>query len=179
IKEGKDLATLSLDELVRNLKVYEMILENDDVVSKNTTKEKVKSLALKAKVTRDQTSDDSYCQDESDKDIDEEEAGAFNLLARNFRKFLRKGNRFERENKFGNGINQFGKGRDNSFENKGGENSKKKRACYNCEIEGHFASECRMSNENKAFMEGAWRNSEDGDEHQNDTTYLTAIDSPK
>ncbi|GKF22689.1 hypothetical protein Tco_0075011, partial [Tanacetum coccineum] len=40
IEESKDLATLPLDELVRNLKVYEMILENDDVVSKTTTKEK-------------------------------------------------------------------------------------------------------------------------------------------
>ncbi|GJS73878.1 hypothetical protein Tco_0706719 [Tanacetum coccineum] len=51
IKEAKDLATLTLDELIGNLKVYEMILENDDVASKNT-KEKVKSLALKAKVNR-------------------------------------------------------------------------------------------------------------------------------
>ncbi|GJR64520.1 retrovirus-related pol polyprotein from transposon TNT 1-94 [Tanacetum coccineum] len=49
IEEAKDLATLPLDELVGNLKVYEMILENDGVVSKTTTKEKVKSLALKAK----------------------------------------------------------------------------------------------------------------------------------
>ncbi|GJQ98673.1 hypothetical protein Tco_0009812 [Tanacetum coccineum] len=52
-KEAKDLATLPLDELIGNLKVYEMVLENDGVVSK-TTKEKVKSLALKAKVTREQ-----------------------------------------------------------------------------------------------------------------------------
>ncbi|GKD83482.1 hypothetical protein Tco_1350321, partial [Tanacetum coccineum] len=84
IEETKDLATLPLDELVGNLKVYEMILENDEVVSKTTTKEKVKSLALKAKVTREQTSDDSDSQDGSNEDIDEEEeVEAFNLLARN------------------------------------------------------------------------------------------------
>nr|GFD13751.1 UBN2 domain-containing protein [Tanacetum cinerariifolium] len=59
IKEAKDLTTLPLDELTGNLKVYEMILENDGVVSKTTTKEKVKSLDLKAKVTREQTSDNS------------------------------------------------------------------------------------------------------------------------
>ncbi|GJX17238.1 hypothetical protein Tco_0218070 [Tanacetum coccineum] len=53
IEEAKDLATLLLVELVRNLKVYEMILENDGLVSKITTKDKVQSLALKAKVTRD------------------------------------------------------------------------------------------------------------------------------
>ncbi|GJX72487.1 hypothetical protein Tco_0309658 [Tanacetum coccineum] len=84
IEEAKDLATLPLDELVRNLKVYEMILDNDDAVSKTITKENVKSLALKDEVTRDQTSDDSDSQDGSDEDIDEEEAEAFNLLARNF-----------------------------------------------------------------------------------------------
>ncbi|GJT17389.1 hypothetical protein Tco_0876095 [Tanacetum coccineum] len=48
IEEAKDLATLPLDELIENLKVYEMVLDNDGIGSK-TTKEKVKSLALKAK----------------------------------------------------------------------------------------------------------------------------------
>ncbi|GJX51756.1 UBN2 domain-containing protein [Tanacetum coccineum] len=71
IKEAKDLATLPLDELVGNLKVYEMILENNYVVSKTITKDKVKTLALKAKVTRQQTSDDSDSQDGSDEDVDE------------------------------------------------------------------------------------------------------------
>ncbi|GJW87763.1 reverse transcriptase domain-containing protein [Tanacetum coccineum] len=50
IEEAKDLATLPLDELDRNLKAYEMVLDNDGVGSK-TTKEKVKSLDFKAKVT--------------------------------------------------------------------------------------------------------------------------------
>ncbi|GJZ29284.1 retrovirus-related pol polyprotein from transposon TNT 1-94 [Tanacetum coccineum] len=69
IKEAEDLATLPLDELIRILKV--------------------KSLDLKAKVAREQTSDDSDSQGGSDEDIDEEEeAEAFNLLARNFRKFF-------------------------------------------------------------------------------------------
>ncbi|GKC80340.1 hypothetical protein Tco_1131114 [Tanacetum coccineum] len=45
IEEAKDLATLPLDELIGNLKVYEMDLDNDGVDSK-TIKEKVKSLAL-------------------------------------------------------------------------------------------------------------------------------------
>ncbi|GJU32855.1 zf-CCHC domain-containing protein, partial [Tanacetum coccineum] len=61
IEEAKDLATLPLDELIGNLKVYEMVLDNDGVASK-TTKEKFKSLALKDKVTREQTSDNSICQ---------------------------------------------------------------------------------------------------------------------
>ncbi|GKB48894.1 hypothetical protein Tco_0899647, partial [Tanacetum coccineum] len=115
IKEAKDLATLSLDELIGNLKVYEMVLDNDVLASK-ITKEKAKSLALKAKVTREQTSDDSDSQNGSDEDIDEEEAEAFTLLARKFRKFFRK---------------------------------------------------------------GAWSDSEDGDDHQNDATCLMAINSHK
>ncbi|GJZ38147.1 hypothetical protein Tco_0584338 [Tanacetum coccineum] len=90
IKEAKDLATLPLDEIVCKLKVYEMILKNDGVVSKTSTKEKVKSLALKAKVTREQTSDDSDSQGVSDEDVDKEEAEAFNLMAGNFHKFFRK-----------------------------------------------------------------------------------------
>ncbi|GKA58259.1 hypothetical protein Tco_0757447 [Tanacetum coccineum] len=59
IKKAKDLDTLPLDELIDNLKVYEMVLDNDGVASKITTNEKVKSLALKAKVTKEQTSDNS------------------------------------------------------------------------------------------------------------------------
>ncbi|GJS59639.1 hypothetical protein Tco_0654423 [Tanacetum coccineum] len=47
IEESKDLTSLSLDELIRNLKVYEMIIKKDFEI----VKEKVerKSLALKAK----------------------------------------------------------------------------------------------------------------------------------
>nr|GFA41334.1 putative reverse transcriptase domain-containing protein [Tanacetum cinerariifolium] len=109
IKEAKDLATLSLDELIVNLKVYEMVLDNDGIGSK-TTKEKVKSLAFKAKVTRGQTSNESDSQRGSDED----------------------------GNRFGCG-NRFRKGRENSFGNKSGKSSKPKEDCYNSEIEGHFA----------------------------------------
>ncbi|GJU08452.1 ribonuclease H-like domain-containing protein [Tanacetum coccineum] len=135
-----------------------------------TTKEKIKSLALKAKVTREQTSDDSDSQGGSDEDINEEEAEAFNLLARNFCKFFRMGNRFRRDNR-------FDKRRGNNFGNKGGESSKQKISCYNCGIECHFASECKKPKENKAFVRGAWSDSEDGDEHQNNATCLMAIES--
>ncbi|GJR50878.1 hypothetical protein Tco_1401399 [Tanacetum coccineum] len=67
-----------------------MVLDNDGVASK-TTKEKVKSLDLKAKITREQTSNDSDYRGGSDEDVEEEEeVEAFNLMARNFCKFFRK-----------------------------------------------------------------------------------------
>nr|GEV54684.1 Gag-Pol polyprotein [Tanacetum cinerariifolium] len=101
-------ATLPLVELIGNLKVYEMILEKDGVDSK-TTKEKVKSLALKSKVIREQTIDDSDIQRGIDEDVDEKEAKAFNLIAKNFRKFFHKNNIFWHGNRFGNGSNRFGR----------------------------------------------------------------------
>nr|GEX48692.1 hypothetical protein [Tanacetum cinerariifolium] len=140
-----------------------MILENDDIVSKTPTKEKVKSLALKVKVTREQTSDNSNSQRGSDEDADEEKVEALNLMARNFCKFFRKGNRFGRENRFGNGANRFGRIRENSFGNKGGASSRVKEVCYNCEVESHFSSECTKAKENKASVGKSWRDSEDSD----------------
>nr|GEU49029.1 UBN2 domain-containing protein [Tanacetum cinerariifolium] len=118
IEETKDLATLPLDKLIGNHKVFEMVLDNDGVASK-TTKEKVKSLALKAKVTREQTSDNSDSQGGSDEEInEEEEAEAFNLMARNFCKFFRKGIRFSRGNRFSNSANRFGRGHKIALETK-------------------------------------------------------------
>nr|GEV50923.1 60S ribosomal protein L34 [Tanacetum cinerariifolium] len=95
---------------------------------------------------------------------EEEEAKAFNLMARNFRKFFRNGNRLGHDNQFGNGANRFGRGHEKSFRNKGGETPKQKGACYNYGIEGHFASEYRKPKENKAFVRGAWSDIEDGNE---------------
>ncbi|GJR55046.1 zf-CCHC domain-containing protein [Tanacetum coccineum] len=51
IEESKDLSTLPLDELIGNLKVYELVLEKDSKASK-VKKEKYKYLALKARKRR-------------------------------------------------------------------------------------------------------------------------------
>ncbi|GJZ15793.1 hypothetical protein Tco_0551470 [Tanacetum coccineum] len=45
IEESKDLTSLSLDELIRNLKVYEMIIKKDSEIV--NAKVERKSLALK------------------------------------------------------------------------------------------------------------------------------------
>nr|GEU90346.1 retrovirus-related Pol polyprotein from transposon TNT 1-94 [Tanacetum cinerariifolium] len=62
IKESKDLTSLSLDELIKNLKVYEMIIKKDSEIVK--AKVKRKSLALKAK----KESSDEECSTSSIED---------------------------------------------------------------------------------------------------------------
>ncbi|GKC36268.1 hypothetical protein Tco_1048652 [Tanacetum coccineum] len=91
IEEAKDLATLTFNELIGNLKVYEIFLASDGVASK-PIKEKVMPITLKANVTRGQTNNDSVCQDISDEDEDEEEE--FNSIVKNLWKLFKKGNRF-------------------------------------------------------------------------------------
>ncbi|GJS75223.1 DUF4219 domain-containing protein [Tanacetum coccineum] len=64
IEESKDLSTLPLDELIGNLKVYEVVLEKDSKISKSK-KEKYKSLALKVrKVLSEEEASFSDSEDE-------------------------------------------------------------------------------------------------------------------
>ncbi|GKB48266.1 hypothetical protein Tco_0899019 [Tanacetum coccineum] len=79
IEKSKDLSTLPLDELIGNLKVYEVVLEKDSEISKGK-KEKYKSLALKA---RKVSCDEEVSCSESD---DEEYA----MAVRDFKKFFRR-----------------------------------------------------------------------------------------
>ncbi|GJZ46124.1 hypothetical protein Tco_0593720 [Tanacetum coccineum] len=78
IEESKDLSTLPLDELIGNLKVYEVVLEKDSEASK-IKKEKYKYLALKArKVSSD--------KEESCSGSDEE----YGMALRDFKEFFEK-----------------------------------------------------------------------------------------
>ena len=79
---------MSLDELIGNLKVHEMVMEKDSVIVKSN-KKKVKSIALKA---RAQSSDD----DESSSDSDDEE---YAMAVRDFKKFFRRRGKFVRQPK--------------------------------------------------------------------------------
>ncbi|GJT89422.1 hypothetical protein Tco_1071139 [Tanacetum coccineum] len=88
IEKAKDLAKLPINELIGNCKIYEMVLRTDEVVSKNS-EVKVKSLDLKAKVTRDQTSDDSDNQDGSEGNEEDDEE--FKSMVKNLRKYFKKG----------------------------------------------------------------------------------------
>ncbi|GKA59263.1 hypothetical protein Tco_0758576 [Tanacetum coccineum] len=63
IEESKDLTSISLDELIENLKVHEMIIKKDSKIVK--AKRERKSLALKAKKeSSDEESSTSRSEDE-------------------------------------------------------------------------------------------------------------------
>ncbi|GKC04204.1 hypothetical protein Tco_0995814, partial [Tanacetum coccineum] len=64
IEESKDLTSLSLDELIGNLKVYEVIIKNESEMVKGK-REQNRSLALKAKK-------ESSDEDSSTFDIEDE-----------------------------------------------------------------------------------------------------------
>nr|GEX13683.1 UBN2 domain-containing protein [Tanacetum cinerariifolium] len=78
IEESKDLTSLSLDELIRNLKVYEVIIKNDSEMRKGKN-EQNRSLALKAKK-------ESSDGDSSTSDSEDEEYAMAVETSRNFSK---------------------------------------------------------------------------------------------
>ncbi|GJS63391.1 retrovirus-related pol polyprotein from transposon TNT 1-94 [Tanacetum coccineum] len=85
IEESKDLTSLSLDELIRNLKVHEMIIKKDSKIVK--AKGERKSLALKAK----KESSDEECLTSGSKDEE------YVMAVRDFKKFFKRKGRFVRQ----------------------------------------------------------------------------------
>ncbi|GJU29637.1 hypothetical protein Tco_1173226 [Tanacetum coccineum] len=85
IKELKDLTSLSLDELIVILKVYEMIIKKDSEIVK--AKGERRSLALKAK----KESSDEECLTFGSKDEE------YTMAVRDFKKFLKRRGRFVRQ----------------------------------------------------------------------------------
>ncbi|GJY12180.1 zf-CCHC domain-containing protein [Tanacetum coccineum] len=136
IEESKDLSTLPLDELIGNLKVYEVVLEKDSEISK-AKKEKYKSLALKA---RKVSSDEEISCSESD---DEKYA----MAVRDFKKF------FKRR---GNFVRQPHDDKKNFRKMKEDNNEKEDRRCFKCGDPNHFISDCpkHSNNDQKAFVVG-------------------------
>ncbi|GJS05642.1 zf-CCHC domain-containing protein [Tanacetum coccineum] len=144
IEESKDLSKLSLDELVGNLKVYEVVLEKDLESAKNK-KEKYKSLALKA---RQVLSD----EDGSSSDSNDEE---YAMAVRDFKKFFRRRGKFVRQPYD-----------DKKNFRKAKEDKKEDRRCFKCGDPNHFISDCPKNsfNDQKAFVVGCWSDSGDDKE---------------
>ncbi|GKA29924.1 zf-CCHC domain-containing protein [Tanacetum coccineum] len=85
-EESKDLISLSLDELIGNLKVYEVIIKNDSEMVKGK-REQNRSLALKAK--KESSDEDSSTYDSEDEE--------YAMAVRDFKKFFKRRGRFVRQ----------------------------------------------------------------------------------
>nr|GEU32010.1 zf-CCHC domain-containing protein/UBN2 domain-containing protein [Tanacetum cinerariifolium] len=120
-EESKDLTSLSLDELIENLKVHEIIIKKDSKI----VKEKVerKSIALKA---RKESSDEECLTFGSE---DEKYAKAI----RDFKKFFKRRGRFVRQPR--NDKKTFQRSRDDK-------NDKSDRKGFRCGDPNHLIGEC-------------------------------------
>ncbi|GJU48741.1 zf-CCHC domain-containing protein [Tanacetum coccineum] len=116
IEESKDLTSLSLDELIGNLKVHEMIIKKDSEIVK--AKVERKSLALKAK----KESSDEECSTSGSEDEE------YVMAVRDFKKFFKIRGRFVRQPR--NDKNTFPRSRDDK-------NGKNDRKCFRCGDPNH------------------------------------------
>ncbi|GJZ11633.1 retrovirus-related pol polyprotein from transposon TNT 1-94 [Tanacetum coccineum] len=157
IKESKDLTSLSLDELIGNLKVHKMIIKKDSEIVK--AKGERRSLALKAK----KESSDEECSTSGSED--EEYAKA----VRDFKKFFKRRGRFVRQPR--NDKKTFQRSRDDK-------NDKGDRKCFRCGDPNHLIGECPKPPKDKnqrAFVGSSWSDSgEEDDEKVKDETCLVA-----
>ncbi|GJR93132.1 hypothetical protein Tco_0265306 [Tanacetum coccineum] len=79
IEESKNLTTLSLDELIENLKVYEEVIKKDSETVKSK-REQSRSIALKAR--KDSSDDNSSTSDSEDEE--------YAMAVRDFKKFFKR-----------------------------------------------------------------------------------------
>nr|GEV64154.1 zf-CCHC domain-containing protein/UBN2 domain-containing protein [Tanacetum cinerariifolium] len=157
IEESKDLTSLSLDELIGNLKVHEMIIKKDSDIVK--AKVERKSIALKAK----KEFSDEECSTSGSKDEE------YAMAVRDFKKFFKRRGRFIRQPR--NDKKTFQRIRDNK-------NGKRDRKCFRCGDPNYLIEECQKPPKDKnqrAFVGGSWSDSgEEDDEKVKDDTCFVA-----
>nr|GEY59055.1 zf-CCHC domain-containing protein/UBN2 domain-containing protein [Tanacetum cinerariifolium] len=138
IEESKDLTSLSFDEIIGNLKVYEVIIKKDFEMVKGK-REQNRSLALKAKKV-------SSDEDSSTFDSEDEE---YAMAVRDFKKV------FKRRRSF---VRQLHDERKSSQRDKDDKNDKSKRKCFKCGDPNHLIGECPKLSRNhnqRAYIEGS------------------------
>ncbi|GJT17436.1 hypothetical protein Tco_0876142 [Tanacetum coccineum] len=152
IKESKDLTSLSLDELIGNLKVYEVIIKRDSEMVKGK-REQNRSFALKAK--NKSSDEDSLTFDSKDEE--------YAMTMRDFKKFFKRRVRF---------VIQPHDERKSSQRNKDDKNDKSERKCFKYGHRNHLIGECPKLSRNhnqRAYVEGLWSDSdEEGEENTKD-----------
>nr|GEX77830.1 zf-CCHC domain-containing protein/DUF4219 domain-containing protein/UBN2 domain-containing protein [Tanacetum cinerariifolium] len=156
-EESKDLTSLSLDELIMNLQVYEMIIKKDSEIVK--AKVERKSLALKTK----KESSDEECSTSGSGDEE------YAMALRVFKKFFKRRGRFVRQPR--NDKKTFQRSRD-------GKNNKSDRKCFRCGDLNHLIGECPKPPKDKnkrAFIEGSWSDSGEEDDEKKGDDPIDAI----
>ncbi|GKC46058.1 hypothetical protein Tco_1063780 [Tanacetum coccineum] len=161
IEESKDLTSISLDELIGNLKVQEMIINNDSELVK--AKVERKSLALKAK----KESSDEECSTSGSEDKE------YAMAVRDFKKFFKRRVRFVRQPR--NNKKTFQRSRDDK-------NNKSNRKCFICSDPNNLIGECPKPSKDKnqrAFIGGSWNDSgeEDFEKVKNETCLVAQASS--
>nr|GEX89888.1 zf-CCHC domain-containing protein/UBN2 domain-containing protein [Tanacetum cinerariifolium] len=121
IEESKDLTSLSLDELIENLKVYAMIIWKDSEIVK--AKAKRKSVALKAK----KESSDEECSTSGSEDEE------YAIAVSDFKKFFKRRGRFTRQ------PQKYKKAFQRSHDDKNGKSDRK---FFRCGDPNHLIGEC-------------------------------------
>ncbi|GJY90164.1 zf-CCHC domain-containing protein [Tanacetum coccineum] len=162
IEESNDLTSLSLDELIENLKVHEMIIKKDSEIVK--AKVERKYLALKA----DKESSDEECSTSGSEDEE------YAMAVRDFKKFFKRRGRFVRQPQ--NDKKTFQRSRDDK-------NGKSDRKCFRCGDPNHLIRDCPKPPKDKnqrAFVRGSLIDSgEEDDEKVKNETCLVAQASSK
>ncbi|KAI3797969.1 hypothetical protein L1987_33234 [Smallanthus sonchifolius] len=137
-----------MDELIGNLKVHEVIMENDDEISK-VENEKNKFLGLKAKHSKSSSEEDDG---QSNSDDGEEYA----MVVTEFNNFFRRTGKFVRQPR--NIRSSFNNNR-RSTQNEKKDKYRDERICYRYGDPNHSIHDCpnppKKDNKKQAFVGGA------------------------
>ncbi|GJT15213.1 ribonuclease H-like domain-containing protein [Tanacetum coccineum] len=147
IEESKNLTTLSLDELIGNLKVYEEVIKKDFETVKG---EKEQSISLALKVKIEVSDEDSLSSDGEDE--------KYVMAVKEFKKFFKRRGRCVRQLRGDRKTLQ--RSRNDSY-------GKSERKCFRCGDPNHLIGECSKSpknNDQRAFISGSWSDSDEDEE---------------
>nr|GEV29647.1 zf-CCHC domain-containing protein/UBN2 domain-containing protein [Tanacetum cinerariifolium]GEV87401.1 zf-CCHC domain-containing protein/UBN2 domain-containing protein [Tanacetum cinerariifolium] len=156
IKESQNVSTLPLNELIGNLKVYEVVLEKNSEASK-VKKKKYKSLALKARKVSSDEEDSCLGRDEE-----------YVLAVRDFKKFFRRRGKF---------VLQPHDDKKSFWKIKEEKKGTQDQRCFKCGDPNHFISDCIKQSDQKAFVGGCWSKSDKEDDSKRDEIYLMVLDN--